>query len=143
MKLLSLTTLLAATATAYASLQIGFPTNGASFRQGEKSHVQVVRPGAIEDCTEVGIVIDVVHCGKTCPKPGKHAGYALYKGPFKPTHQKIGGDYENFTVTFPESLKTGKALLTLTNKCRREGESQPSLEYTTAEIKITERVHAL
>ncbi|KAH7909631.1 hypothetical protein BJ138DRAFT_1102509 [Hygrophoropsis aurantiaca] len=145
MKLLSLVTLLFATATAYASVGIQAPKANASIRQGQMTDFEIARIGPIEDCKEHGVTLELVHCGKTCPNAHKAAGHGhtLYDGKFDPTEKEVGGVYQSIERAIPKTFKTGKALLVLTNKCQKPGESLTPPEVTSTVITIAPGRHTL
>jgi len=118
------------------TIQLGFPQNGDTFSPGQKVTAQVILPGSIASCIQVGIALAINSCPNgVCPAPAEALGSVLYAGPWTPTNHQSGGFYQNFTVTLPSYLG-GPAIFTLTHLCLLGAAPYPFLEYRNATVNI-------
>ncbi|KAJ8591241.1 hypothetical protein M405DRAFT_851409 [Rhizopogon salebrosus TDB-379] len=129
----------AVSATFAQTIQLGFPQNGNTFSPGQKVTAQVILPGSIASCIQVGIALAINSCQNgVCPAPAEALGSVLYAGPWTPTkalNHPPGGFYQNFTVTIPSYLG-GPAIFTLTHLCLLGAAPYPLLEYRNATVNI-------
>ncbi|KAJ6554734.1 hypothetical protein B0H19DRAFT_948622 [Mycena capillaripes] len=108
--------MLATTALAQSAV-IGAPADGTTVYTGSNITVEVDRPDTFSGSTEGAVVIGIFPCGSTNSVswvPSEVLGTILYDGPFNPQFQNDSRSkppHQNFTVTIPEFLPTGKAQL--------------------------------
>ncbi|KAJ6551772.1 hypothetical protein B0H19DRAFT_882498, partial [Mycena capillaripes] len=106
-----------ATSAFAQSAVIGAPADGTTVQAGSNITVEVDRPDTLTGSTEVAVVIGIFPCGSTnsvCPGPSEVLGTILYNGPFNPQFQNDSRSkppHQNFTVTIPDFIPTGKAQL--------------------------------
>ncbi|KIJ69723.1 hypothetical protein HYDPIDRAFT_120694 [Hydnomerulius pinastri MD-312] len=138
MQFLSLVALTATAAVATAStIEIGYPTPGATLKVGPNIQAQIIRPNSIEGCIEVGIALGVNSCTNgVCPSPADQIGAVLYSGSYNPTGKLEGAEFENFTVVVPEFLAPGEAIFTLTHLCLIGAGPHPMLEYRNVTVNL-------
>ncbi|KAL4962048.1 uncharacterized protein BDV14DRAFT_203202 [Aspergillus stella-maris] len=111
MKTFAILTSLAATALAQNAF-VNLP-QGKEIKAGSDIVVQVTRPNSLTGSTEIGIGIGIQHCGDNgCLDSDSTLGTELYAGSFSPNyHESTSQPYQNFTVTIPEGIQTGPAVV--------------------------------
>ncbi|KAJ7367254.1 hypothetical protein DFH08DRAFT_1005689 [Mycena albidolilacea] len=121
------------------STHIVFPLAGATLHLNRNFTVQLVRPNSIQGSTEVGIAIGLVSCPVSqgaCPPPSARLGSILYTGPFTPTIHPMAQFYENFTLTVPEFLATGRAQLAVVRLHLIGAGASPILEFNNITVNL-------
>ncbi|KAG1848888.1 hypothetical protein F4604DRAFT_1589862 [Suillus subluteus] len=122
------------------TIELGFPQNGDNFCPGQEVIAEVILPGSLASCIQVGIALAIDNCvDGLCPVPAEKLGSVLYAGPWTPDtplDHPPGGNYQNFTVTIPSYLAKGPAIFTLTHLCLLGAAPYPLLEYRNATVNI-------
>ncbi|PLB50737.1 hypothetical protein P170DRAFT_435919 [Aspergillus steynii IBT 23096] len=135
-------TLLFLTSLAGAALaqnaRIGLPEAGHSLKAGEELIVQVQRPNSLTGSQEVGVAIGIQSCANgPCHPPKDAMGQILYNGPFKPVyHEHSLPPYENFTVTVPDSVASGEAVIGVAHVSLVGAGPFPFLEVLDQNVKV-------
>ncbi|KAL2842898.1 hypothetical protein BJY01DRAFT_199413 [Aspergillus pseudoustus] len=104
---------LAATALAQ-SVSVSLPAAQSNqIQAGSDLVVQVIRPNSLTGSEEIGVAIGIRNCPTLPCAPAESVlGTVLYNGPYDPEYHEVGNQpYENFTVTVPETLQTGRAII--------------------------------
>ncbi|KAF8834565.1 hypothetical protein BDN67DRAFT_914734 [Paxillus ammoniavirescens] len=118
------------------TITLGYPTNGAVLTPGQSFTAQVIQPGSMASCIQVGIALAMDTCTNgVCPQPTDQLGDVLYAGPWTPTGHPQGGFYQNFTLQVPD-FTPGPAVFTLTHLCLLGGGPYPFLEFRNASVTI-------
>ncbi|KAB8201840.1 hypothetical protein BDV34DRAFT_201933 [Aspergillus parasiticus] len=123
--------------TAAQAIEIGAPTAGTVLSRGSKFTAQVLQPGSVQTCIEVGIALAVNSCDNdVCPQPSDQLGNVLYAGPWTPTAHPSSGSYQNFNLQVPEYMPEGLATFTLTHLCLLGAGPVPLLEFRNVTIAV-------
>ncbi|KIJ13304.1 hypothetical protein PAXINDRAFT_170587 [Paxillus involutus ATCC 200175] len=118
------------------TITLGYPTNGAVLTPGKNFNAQIIQPGSMASCIQVGIALAMATCPNgVCPQPTAQLGNVLYAGPWTPTTHPQGGSYQNFTLQVPD-FTPGPAVFTLTHLCLLGAAPYPLLEFRTASVTI-------
>ncbi|KAK1143225.1 hypothetical protein N8T08_006924 [Aspergillus melleus] len=118
--------------------RIGLPQAAASIKAGSKLTVQVQRPNSLTGSQEVGVAIGLQSCANSpCHAAKDVMGQILYNGPYKPVyHEYYLPPYENFTVTVPDSVESGEAVLGVTHVSLVGAGPFPFLEVLNQTIQV-------
>ncbi|KAF8549699.1 hypothetical protein OG21DRAFT_1365425, partial [Imleria badia] len=119
------------------TIELGAPTARTILKPGQNFTAQIIQPGSIASCIQVGIALAMISCTNgVCPQPADQLGDVLYAGPWTPTPHYPGGSYQNFTFQVSPYMSTGPAIFTLTHLCLLGGGPYPLLEFRNATIMI-------
>ncbi|KAN0096994.1 hypothetical protein V8E55_001440 [Tylopilus felleus] len=139
MKLLSVVSILvgAVASVLGQTIELGYPTDGTVLSPGQSFTAQIIQPGSIASCIQVGIALAMDTCNNgVCPQPANQLGDVFYAGPWNPTAHGQGGFYQNFSLQVPQGWASGLSIFTLTHLCLLGGGPYPFLEFRNATLTI-------
>ncbi|KAL5478365.1 hypothetical protein ACEPAI_2549 [Sanghuangporus weigelae] len=97
-------------------ISIGAPVADQTLTAGAPTSVSVLKPDSLSASSEVGIAILIHHCNQSpCEDASEQMGSLLYTGSFNPQRGAgfHGAPVQNFSVTIPESIQPGPAVLSV------------------------------
>lgn len=113
------TPLILASAAVAQSVNIGAPTSGTILSPGSNFTLDLNRPDSLTGSEEVAVVIALRACGNNpCASPDEVLGDILYNGPYHPQFDSPPDEqppHQNFSLTVPEYIANGTALLSVTH----------------------------
>ncbi|RDW56680.1 uncharacterized protein DSM5745_06170 [Aspergillus mulundensis] len=141
MKSLTLTTLTALTTTLVPTLAQNAGLNlpsGPELKAGSDVIVQVTRPNSLTGSTELAVAIGLQSCPNSeCIEADETLGTVLYHGAFNPVyHEYYLPPYENFTVSVPEGVSKGKAVVGVAHVALVGASNWPFLEVLNKTVTI-------
>ncbi|TFK52126.1 hypothetical protein OE88DRAFT_1627754 [Heliocybe sulcata] len=126
------------------NIHIGAPANGSSIQVGKQFTVEVDRPNSLTGTQEVAIVIGLNACYSStdCVPASEAIGSVLYSGPYDPQYTSDAGTttkppHQNFTVTVPDYIQTGRAILSVSHLSLVGAGPWPMFEVVNSSVVIT------
>ncbi|KZT24644.1 hypothetical protein NEOLEDRAFT_1066913 [Neolentinus lepideus HHB14362 ss-1] len=125
------------------SIDIGVPVSGDAIQAGQQLTVEVDRPNSLTGSEEVAIVIGLRPCyDNNCVAADEAIGSVLYNGGFKPQYSTLPGTgekppHQNFTVTVPEDIQAGPAILSVSHFSLVGAGPWPMFEVVNKSLTIT------
>ncbi|TFK46217.1 hypothetical protein OE88DRAFT_1707830 [Heliocybe sulcata] len=124
------------------NIHIGAPASGSSIQAGKQITVEVDRPNSLTGSQEVSIVIGLRACyANECTPATDAIGSVLYSGSYNPQYSSEAGTaskppHQNFTVTVPENIQTGRAILSVSHLSLVGAGPWPMFEVVNSSVVI-------